>query len=154
MKCLSRIDIQEYIDNEINQDDVSEIMDHLGNCEKCISLYKQALDEKETVIRLLRAIEPELIKEPIPLFIPPVGPITKKIYLPLVIKILAAASILGFIFLYRPQRLAENEKMMNSEILMNEFYNGKDLNKMWHEKSQIIIFQDEKGNVFQAIITN
>ena len=46
------------------------------------------------------------------------------------------------------------QNIPEAEILLYEFYDGKDLNKMWHEKSQIIILQDEKGNVIQSIITN
>ena len=146
--------MQEYIDKEVTQTAVAEIINHLEVCEKCMNLYKKALDEKETVERFLSSTETHFLEKPVPEFIPPAGIITKKKYVPLIIKILVAASIIGFIFLFRPQRMSVPEKLMNSEIMLNEFYFGKDLNKMWHDKSQIMILQDEKGNVIQAIITN
>jgi hypothetical protein len=154
MKCLNRIEIQEYIDKEVIQTTIAEINNHLGTCEKCRNLYKQSLDEKDTVNRLFRTTETHFLEKLIPEFIPPVELITKKKYVPLIIKILAAASIIGFIFLFRPQRMSVPEKKMSSEILLFEFYDGRDLNKMWHEKSQIMILQDEKGDVIQSIITN
>lgn len=154
MKCLSRIEMQEYIDKEVSQTTVAEIINHLEICEKCMNLYKQALGEKETVDRLLRATETHFLEKPVPEFITPSELSAKKKYMPLIIEILAAASIIGFIFFFRPQRMSVSEKINESEILLNEFYFGKDLNKMWHDKSQIMILQDEKGNVIQAIITN
>jgi hypothetical protein len=58
------------------------------------------------------------------------------------------------ILLFRTDKIQHSENYSEAEIILYEFYDGQDLNKMWHEKSQIIILQDEKGNVIQSIITN
>ena len=56
--------------------------------------------------------------------------------------------------MFRFNRETVTETIPEVEILYYEFYEGKDLNKLWHDKSQIIIIQDEKGNVIQSTITH
>jgi hypothetical protein len=67
---------------------------------------------------------------------------------------LTAAAVIVFIFLFRSNLEPVSEKIPEAELLMFEFLDGKDLNKLWHEKTQLLIIQDEKGNVIQSIITN
>lgn len=153
MKCLSRTEIQEFIDKEREPSFMAEISDHIEKCKNCSSLYKQANDDKALINRLLeddKNVDKELS---IPEFIPPVL-YKKKISIYRFIPYVIAASIIGFIFLFRPAKIQLSEKIPEAEMLMYEFYDGQDLNKMWHEKSQIIILQDDKGNVIQSIITN
>lgn len=153
MKCLSRTEIQEFIDKEFEPSLMTEISDHIEKCKNCSSLYKQANDDKALINRLLeddKSVDKDL---PIPEFIPPVLYEKKKNIFRL-IPFVVAASIIGFIFLFKPARIPVSEPIPEAEMLMYEFYDGQDLNKMWHEKSQIIILQDEKGNVIQSIITN
>jgi anti-sigma factor RsiW len=153
MKCLSRIELQEYIDGEVTPATGAEINIHLESCNMCMNLYKKAFNDKEFINRMLNEAGSEVAEIPVPEFIPPEEKSSKKIYLR-VIEILAAASIIGLIFLFQKTKTSAFEKIPQAEILLYEFYDGKDLNKMWHEKSQIIILQDEKGNVIQSIITN
>jgi hypothetical protein len=65
-----------------------------------------------------------------------------------------AASIIGFIILFQLGRDRNVNKIPEAEIIMYEFQEGKDLNKIWHEKTQILLIQDKQGNVIQPIITN
>jgi hypothetical protein len=153
MKCLSRTEIQEFIDKELEPSFMAEISDHIEKCENCSSLYRQAVDDKTMINRLLGNNESMDKNLSIPEFIPPVLYKKKKNIFRL-IPYVVAASVIGFIFLFRPARVPVSEKIPEAEMLMYEFYDGKDLNRMWHEKSQIIILQDEKGNVIQSIITN
>jgi predicted anti-sigma-YlaC factor YlaD len=155
MKCLSRIEIQEYIDNEIKPPVKAEIIKHLETCDKCRSQYEKALEDLKVINRLLDQNSAIIYEIPIPDFIPPVENRKNKKYFRL-IPVMMAASIIAFIFLFRPGRtpVTVTEKIPEAEILMYQFYEGKDLNKLWHEKTQIIILQDEKGNVIQSIITN
>ena len=153
MKCLSRIEIQKYLDKELEPSQMKEISVHLEKCEACSMVYKQAVADKELVNKILEGESDFDETGAIPEFIPQVL-YKKKVSIYRVIPYVIAASIIGFIFLIKPARIPVSEKIPEAEMLMYEFYDGQDLNKMWHEKSQIIILQDEKGNVIQSIITN
>jgi len=151
MKCLNRIEIQEFLDKETQPPLMAEISDHLKECENCSLLYNQAVEDKKMIDNLLKSSIVEII--PIPEFRPPVLDRRRNFFYG-AIPVMAAAVLTGFILLFRQNRVPVIEKIPEAEMLIYEFYDGKDLNKMWHEKSQIIILQDEKGNVIQSIITN
>lgn len=153
MKCLSRIEIQEYLDKELKPLQMEEISVHLEKCEACSMVYKQASADKELVNKLLEGGSDFDETSAIPEFIPQVL-YNKKVSIYRFIPYVIAASIIGFVFLLKPSRNPVSEQIPEAEMLMYEFYDGQDLNKMWHEKSQIIILQDEHGNVIQSIITN
>jgi hypothetical protein len=152
MKCLSRIEIQEYIDRELDPAIEDEIKGHLENCKKCLSLYLGATEDKSLINKLLGTIVPGNEIEIIPEFKLP-GIQSKKVIFIRVAIVLAAASLIGLIFLFRFDRKPVTEKIPEAEMIMYEYLDGKDLNKLWHDKSQIFIFQDEQGNVIQTTIT-
>lgn len=153
MKCLSRIEIQAYLDKELEPGMMKAISNHIGECEACSKLFSQAAADKAMVGKLIR--QGNNIDEPtaIPEFVPPVLYKKRNTFYRF-IPYLVAASLIGMILLFRTDMVPNTEPLPEAEILINEFYEGKDLNKMWHENSQIIILQDEKGNVIQSIITN
>lgn len=152
MKCLSREEIQEYVDNEAAIDAQNEIVKHLATCELCLSLYNEAIEDKSIVKRYLDAALWEDESGFIPAF---KFPIRKNLYIKKyrLIAVLAAATLIGFVFLFRFDGNQVIGRIPEAEILINEFYEGKDLNRLWHDKSQILIIQDENGNVIQSIIT-
>ena len=152
MKCLSRIEMQESIDKEINPAIEIEIQSHLKNCEKCASLYKQAIEDKVEINSLLSQGDSVNETDSIPEFKLLITKRKKTVFLR-VVMVIAAASIIGFIFLFRFDKKPATEKIPEAEMIMYEFLDGKDLNKLWHDKSQILIIQDEKGNVIQSTIT-
>lgn len=151
MNCLSRIEIQEFLDKEIEPSLIARISDHIEKCDNCAKLYQQAVEDKAMVDKLLGINSEKNVS--IPEFKYP-GSRKKRNILYWVVPALVAAAIIGFIFILRFNSKPVNIKIPEAEILMYEFYEGKDLNKLWHEKTQIIILQDEKGNVIQSIITN
>ena len=152
MKCLSRAQMQEYIDNETNSVAENEIVKHLEVCEKCSSLYKEAIEAKSLINKLLDVTRPENESEIIPEFKHSVIRNKRPAVIRLAV-VLTAAAVIGLVFLFPFNRKPLIEEMPDAEILMFEFYDGKDLNKMWHDKSQILIIEDGKGNVIQSIIT-
>jgi hypothetical protein len=153
MRCLSREEMQEYIDNEVTSDAENEIVKHIAVCEKCLSLYNEVNEDKTLVNEFLNSALPDYELVSVPEFKLPVRKaMNKKSYR--LVAVLAAATLIGFIFLIRFDKKPVMEKIPEAEILMNEFYEGQDLNRLWHDKSQILIIQDEKGNVIQSIITN
>jgi len=151
MKCLSRIEIQEFLDKEIEPSLMARVSDHIEKCEKCSSIYKEAVEDKTMIEKLLMIDVDDKIL--IPEFRLPVSS-RKSNMLTRTVPFLAVAVLTGFILLFRYDRKPEFEKIPEAEMLMYEFYEGKDLNKLWHEKKQILIIQDERDNVIQSIITN
>jgi hypothetical protein len=151
MKCLSRTEIQEFLDKEIEPSLMARISDHIEKCKNCSMIYQQAIEDKGMIGKLLNSCIDENIS--IPEFRPPEHNRKRNIFYR-VIPVMAAAVLIGFIFLFRFDRESVTERIPQAEILLFEFYDGKDLNKMWHDKTQILIIQDEKGNVIQSIITN
>jgi len=151
MKCLSRIEIQEFLDKEIEPSLMARVSDHIEKCEKCSSIYKEAVEDKTMIEKLLMIDVDERIS--IPEFRLPVAS-GKRNMLTRTVPFLAVAVLTGFILLFRYGRKPEFEKIPEAEMLMYEFYEGKDLNKLWHEKKQILVIKDERDNVIQSIITN
>ena len=153
MKCLSRIEIQEFIDRENEPSLMARISDHLAKCENCSVLYGQAVADKALIGKVIGETGVMEDDIPIPAFKRSASH-KKRMTFYRLIPYLVAASVIGIIFLFRSDKTRVMEKIPEAEILLYDYYDGKDLNRMWHEKSQIIILQDEKGNVIQSIITN
>jgi hypothetical protein len=152
MKCLSRTEIQEFLDKELEPSVMARVSDHIEKCETCKMLFQQAVDDKAMLTSFIDQDKKEFDNLPVPEFRVPASSGKKKLLLRR-IGILVAAILTGFILLLHYDRRPVSEKIPEAEILMQEFYDGKDLNKMWHDKSQILIIQDEKGNVIESMIT-
>ena len=129
MKCLSRTEMQEHIDREVGPAGEAEVQRHLTDCEKCTALFRQASEDRDKTNKFLD--QADILNETgaIPEFKPPVVERKKNVFYRF-IPVLVAASIIGFIFLIRFDREQVTEKIPESEILIYEFYDGKDLNKM------------------------
>jgi hypothetical protein len=151
MKCLSKVEVQEYIDKEVDEATNNERLIHLESCSRCSSLYNEAVEDKVLINIILNATISEDKTAVVPEFKLPVTRRKRENYFRLVV--LVAASVICFILLIPFDKEPVTEKIPEAEILMYEFYDGKDLNKMWHDKSQILIIEDGKGNVIQSIIT-
>jgi hypothetical protein len=152
MKCLNRVEMQEYIDNEVNSSVKHEILMHLEKCEICSTLYNESVEDKALINKLLKKSFPESETGQIPDFRLPAVKRKKTILFRFAL-ILAAASLTGVIFLVNFKRKPVTEKLPEAEMIMYEYLDGKDLNKLWHDKSQILIIEDDMGNVIQSIIT-
>jgi hypothetical protein len=151
MRCLSRIEIQEFLDKEVDSSLEAMISDHIEKCEKCSLLYKEAKEDKILINNLLKIDIDEM--QSIPEFRLPVIPKERSL-LTRIVPLLTAAVLIGFILLFRYDKKPKIEEITEAEMLMYDFYEGKDLNKLWHEKKQILIIKDERDNVIQSIITN
>lgn len=152
MRCLSRIEIQEFIDNEVNPGRERDIQSHLKHCEKCSILYRTALNDKDTITRFLSDGIPLDENTSIPEFQLRVIKRKRTDYVRM-ISLITAASLIGCILLYRLDRKPLSEKIPKAEIILYDYIDGKDLNKLWHNKSHIVILDDEKGDVIQSVIT-
>jgi hypothetical protein len=144
--------MQEFVDKEVFPAVRGEIINHLDSCEKCRTLLNQVNEDKAYINKVIGQLGINDNEISIPAFIPPLR--KRKSIILRTVTVAATTIIIGFIFLVRTGRAPVTKEIPEADILLYEFYDGKDLNKMWHEKSQIIILQDEKGNVIQSIITN
>jgi hypothetical protein len=152
MRCLSRVEIQKYIDNEVDPTVYGEMSEHIRNCSGCSVLYKEATQDKELMNRFINMAEGHDKNETVPVFKIPVDkrfPVSFK----WAILLLAAASLTGFIIFIRIDNKQQKTTIPEAEIIRMEYLDGNDLNKLWHDKSQILIIEDEKGNVIQTTIT-
>jgi hypothetical protein len=144
--------MQEFVDKEISPAVRGEIINHLDSCEKCRILLNQVNEDKAQINKLISQTSIKDYEISIPEFTPPMK--NRKTIFLRAVTVAAAAIITGVIFLMRPGRTSETGKIPEAEIVMYEFLEGKDLNKLWHDKTQILIIQDGKGNVIQSVITN
>lgn len=151
MKCLNRIEIQEFLDKEIEPSVMARISDHIEKCERCSSRFREAVEDKGMINKLLGDSPQDKISIP-PFKRSVFGKKRNRFFS--IVPILTAAAVIVFIFLFRSHREQVSGKIPEAELIMHEFLDGKDLNKLWHEKTQLLIIQDEKGNVIQSIITN
>lgn len=151
MKCLNRLDVQKYLDKEYDLVTQERILQHLNDCEECSKLYKLAIDDKILINRLLSDEEWDTNVVQIPKFRLPIRENKKYRYL-IFTSVIVAASIIGVMLVLQLNKEQNATKMPEAEIVMYEFLDGKDLNKLWHDKSQILILQDGEGNVIQSTI--
>lgn len=149
MNCLSRAEIQEYIDNELSPAMKEESGKHLSSCVKCREMHLMALKDTLFVNDLLSLTIDKSVGQTAPEFRKPGKKLSQVLLIP--VGLAVAASVLVFVILTNRPAIALSEEIPEAEIILREFYEGKDLNKMWHDKAQIIILQDEKGNVIQSV---
>lgn len=146
MNCLSRVDIQEYIDNELSPATKEEVGMHLSSCEKCREIHLLALKDSLYVNELLSVTIDKSVGQTTPEFRKPGKKLSQVLLIPLGVAV--AASVLVFVLLTNRHAIAFTEEIPEAEIIVREFYQGKDLNKMWHNKDQVLILQDDKGFTF------
>ncbi len=72
MKCLSRIEMQEFADKEVSPAAEAEIIDHLTSCLQCKKLLKEVNDDKSFINSMLSQICLPEDESPIPVFVKPV----------------------------------------------------------------------------------
>jgi hypothetical protein len=153
MRCLNRIEMQIFLDKETDQASEKEILDHLKNCSKCSKLRQQALKDMSMIDKLLSENESNNNAIQVPEFKYLIPKRRTSIYYK-IIPLIAAASIIGLIFWFsNTEKEPVSDIIPEADIIMYEFLDGKDLNKLWHDKTKIIIIQDEKGKVIQSTIT-
>ena len=147
MRCLTRIEMQAYVDDETGGALMSLVKDHLRECEKCARLYDEVVADKEIVSDALDILGRETKLESVPDFLYPETKRRRKIFPVLVV--VAAASLLAAALIFKPtiDRNRQPNDLSDAETMMMEYYDGRDLNKMWHQRSQPLVIKDENGNV-------
>lgn len=132
MNCLSRIEIQEYIDNEVTSFRKEEIQNHLMSCQKCREIHDMALNDLRIINDLLGDLDRNPAEEPMQKFSYRHNAKRRRIT-QYIIEIAIAASVLLFLLFFRQKSEISQQNIPESEMLRLELYNEVDLNKMWRE---------------------
>jgi anti-sigma factor RsiW len=151
MKCLSREDIQKFIDREYDPAEQDEILQHLQGCRECSALHAEAESDKALFRKLFSVLEPDDENVPVPEFKKPV-PARKRHILWILAPVMAAASVIGVILLLQAHKERPANEIPGPEMFLYQFQQGKDLNEVWHEKGRILLIQDEHGKLIQPVI--
>ena len=119
MKCLNREDIQFYIDEEMDTENMQSVHLHLSECEHCRMLYEQSKKEINRLHELFESLNKMPAQKEIPAFIYPVRKI--KIFM----KPAAACIAGGIIILFSMFHWqSENVKVADNQPFsapLNEF---------------------------------
>jgi hypothetical protein len=151
MKCLSREDVQKFIDREYNPVEQDEILQHLQGCRECSQLHAQAESDKALIQQLFSVLESGNENVPIPEFQRPF-PERKRRVLWILAPVMIAASVIGVFLLLQTHKERPVNEIPGPEMFMYEFQQGKDLNEVWHEKGRILLIQDQQGKMIQPVI--
>ena len=158
MKCLDRVTIQEYIDNEMDDLQSEQVRSHLSECEKCRELYTTALDDKRRIESLLSQIDDKEESIKIPEFNHEIKrrSLSKAIGASLFLKIAAGtAIILGLFWLiYSTYLSPEQPELSEADLVALELLRDIGPNKAWHNTHTVFVITNEKGEVIQSYLSN
>jgi anti-sigma factor RsiW len=116
MNCLNRVEVQEYVDNELSEDRRAEAEKHLLKCPDCREMYENALEDKELINSLLNQLNNDIDVHPAEFIYPDKK--TGKNIQRLIVSLVAAASILTFIFLFHNKTDTVSPNVQESEMLV------------------------------------
>lgn len=165
MKCLKRVTLLDFLNNELSKEESSNIKTHLETCEKC----KTKLNELDSEISVLKSN----LKSLNPEFIPDIKfnllkqkeqrkkSIYKKISFPIFSPKFGFAMV-GLVLLLISSIwviiLKEDDKFTIEEIqqmtLVEEYCNDDDPKRDWNEKRILITIFDNKNNTAEIIKTS
>ena len=151
MKCLNRIEMQCYIDNEFSSGKTAEIGNHLHNCDNCLKLFNEAGKEKQEIFDLLSYFDNEKAETTIPEFKVPKRKHTINRFQ--VLKIAASVIIIFGLYFSFYKKHEYNKKPVDSYSSKFESIDNSDPNKKWHKKQIEIVITDANGNIDEAFIS-
>ena len=151
MKCLNRIDMQLYIDNEFSPEKRAEVYNHLQSCNHCNDLFNEATTEKQDVLNLLSYCDEENAACNIPEF--KIAVKKYKINRFQVLRIAASVIIVFGLYFTLHEKAEYNKKPVNPLNSGFESIDNSDPNKKWHKKQMEIIITDANGNIEESFIS-
>lgn len=146
MNCLNRLEIQKYLDNEINPEEKETFLEHMQTCDSCKDLWDHAKKEAEEANRLISFARIQEDQIDIPVFmVKHKSDIRKK----WIIYSSVAAGIILIIGVtqYNLTVNARNERIENARLEIERYIYESDPNKLWNEKQSIITVIDGDGNL-------
>jgi hypothetical protein len=146
MDCLNRLEIQQYLDEEVSNEAKEAFFNHMQNCGHCKSLWDNAKMEIEQTNQLLLFAEIDEDQIAIPTFHAKSGSTVRKKWITYS-SIAAGILLIIGVFLYQQMIYARNEHFAKSRMEAERYFYESDLNKLWNEKQSIITVIDADGNL-------
>ena len=146
--CLKDEFLQQYIDGELNDNQLEEIKNHLAECSNCklrLGTQKEIIEELKSEFNSLN-IEHVGIPEFSPLKKSDIHARFKKRYF----QWSAAAILLLLISVFTVKKLVNSEKTEKTYIVY-ELDNETDANKPWSEQPMSLYIFDDSGKMLDEI---
>jgi len=166
MKCLKRVTLLDFLNNELSKEESSNVKVHLESCEKC-KIKLQELESEISVLKSsLKSLNPECIpalkfEQPKLIKKRKTKSISKNIFFPVVspkFGLAIVALILLLIFTIWLSISKEDENFTIEEIqqmtLVEEYCIDDDPKRDWNEKRLLITIFDKKNNTAEIIKTS
>ena len=157
MNCLDRVDIQKFIDSEVDVFRRDTLESHLQQCSKCKELYEAAIQDKRMINEFVSQTywEDEIIA--IPKFDMKLQKKKSSIYRiasSLSFKVAASiAFLIGLFFIIRTNVSPPVVASEDADLLLLELYGNTEPNKAWHNGQMVFVIVDENGEVIQSFLS-
>ncbi len=146
MDCLNRLEIQQYIDNEVSDEVKSAFFEHLQNCEQCRFLWEKSQTEARETQEMISLTMGNNDHLTIPAFVPIKRNIIQKRWYRYS-SVAAGILLILCIYQYRTMINERNERFVRARMEVERNLYESDLNKLWNEKQSIITITDAEGNL-------
>lgn len=156
MNCLNNIELQKYIDNELDANTRAAMSNHLDFCKKCTESHMELLKG----IQLINESLDVLFSEPGP--IPPVDqylrksvPKTKTPSMKILLKIAAAVLVLAVSFSVIHYYSQQHTEIPKNECIVYELMSDYDPNEQWHNNQMLVTISNANNEIeFSFIMDN
>lgn len=157
MNCLDRVDIQKYIDSEVDVLRRDMIESHLQQCKSCKELYETAIHDKTMINELITQTYAENETIVLPEFDIKLNKKKSsllKVTSSLPFKVAASiAFLIGLFVIIRTNVSHTNVVSENADLLVLELIGNTDPNTAWHSSQMVIILTNEDGEVIQSFLS-
>ena len=151
MKCLNRLDMQLYIDNELSIEQKIEYDNHINTCLSCQELLNEANEEKQMLLSLLSITDNTIFDSEIPVFTIPQKS-TKSIRFQLFNIAASIAIIISLYSIFQQKSTIVEPKQCHTQMSTVGNLDNSDQNKKWHKNQLEVVITDENGNIEESFI--
>ncbi len=153
MNCLNNIELQSYIDNELDIITTKNVQSHIESCNKCSEQYDELLEDIRNINESISEIE-------IPSFnIPPIDNLvknqqstTKTHRLSTLVKFAAAIVFLIVSFSVVNNYYKHSGKSIENELIIYELANDSDPNEQWHNSEFVVTLSSANDEIILSVI--
>ena len=158
MNCLDRVDIQQYIDSEVDVLRRDMIESHLQQCNRCKELYETAIQDKRIINEFISHTysENEIIAVPeFDIKLQKKKSFFYRVTSSLPFKVAASiAFLIGLFFIIRTNVSPPVVASEDADLMIMELFGNTEPNKAWHNGQMVIILVDENGEVIQSFLSD
>lgn len=157
MNCLDRVDIQQYMDSEVDVLRRDMIESHLQQCRRCKELYETAIQDKRIINEFISQTYSENEVIAVPEFDIKLQKKKSSFYRvasSLPFKVAASiAFLIGLFFIIRTDVPSHNVASEDADLMIMELFGNTEPNKAWHNGQMVFVIVDENGEVIQSFLS-